>query len=350
LADASVGARPPHSKATIEEVAREAGVSVATVSRALRGLPHVAEPTKARVREAAAKLRYVADPNAAGLASGRSRIAGFVAPLFGTWYASEVASGVEQELALANYDLLIAAVSLPIEAEEVVQRLRSLASRLDGVILVDFFPAVDEVLSLPPTLAAISLGDSGVPVPTVCIDDRAAARTAAAHLLGLGHRRVAVVGDQSVQGYKSPVPANRRRGFEDAHRNAGVAVDPSLVRRGNFTIAGGHAATAELLALPDPPTAIFFESDEMAFGGLHAARERGVRVPDDLSIVGFDDHDASAPFELTTIRQPVADLGRTAAKLLLETLDGRGAAEQPVRVELPTELVVRATTAPPAGP
>ena len=193
------------AKATIEQVAAAAGVSVATVSRALRGLPHVAESTKAKVRAAAASLDYVADPNAAGLASGRSRIAGFVAPLFGTWYAAEVISGAEEALAAAGYDLLIAAVSLPIETNEVLLRLRTLASRLDGVILVDFFPPTDQPSPLP-FLPVISLGAAGVPGPTVCIDDEAASHAATAHLIELGHRRIAIVGDQSARGYRSPVP------------------------------------------------------------------------------------------------------------------------------------------------
>lgn len=332
------------AKATIEAVAAEAGVSVATVSRALRGLPHVAEATKTRVRLAAAKLQYVADPNAAGLASGRSRIAGFVAPLFGTWYAAEVISGAEEALAEAGYDLLIAAVSLPIETNEVLQRIRSLASRLDGVVLVDFFPPTDQesLLDLP----VVSLGASGVPGPTVCIDDEAASAAATRHLLELGHRRIAIVGDQSARGYRSPVPVRRRAGFEAAHKAAGVSFDPALEAAGDFTIAGGAAATERLLALAQPPTAIFFQSDEMAFGGLQVARERGIRIPQELSIVGFDDHDAASPFGLTTIRQPVHDLGRTAARLLLGALDGE-VLDQQLRVEIPTELVVRTTTARP---
>ncbi len=335
------------AKATIEQVAAAAGVSVATVSRALRGLPHVAESTKAKVRAAAASLDYVADPNAAGLASGRSRIAGFVAPLFGTWYAAEVISGAEEALAAAGYDLLIAAVSLPIETNEVLLRLRTLASRLDGVILVDFFPPTDQPSPLP-FLPVISLGAAGVPGPTVCIDDEAASRAATTHLIELGHRRIAVVGDQSARGYRSPVPSRRRAGFEGAHAAAGLAFDPLLEAAGDFTIAGGAAATERLLALDRPPTAIFFQSDEMAFGGLQIARERGIRVPEDLSIVGFDDHDAATPFGLTTVRQPVHDLGRTAAQMLLGALDGK-ALDPHLLVEMPTELVIRSTTAPPAG-
>jgi len=182
-------------------------------------------------------------------------------------------------------------------------------------------------------------------VATVGATNWAGGLSAARHLLELGHRRIAVIG--------GPVAmlCSRARisGYAAALASAGIDLDPALIRHGNFHHDGGYQAARELFELPDPPTAIFAGSDEQAFGVAEAARVTGRRIPEDLSVVGFDDLPISRWFSppLTTVRQPLADMGRIAAEMLLTMIDGRELSGR--QVELATELVVRSSTAPPPG-
>jgi LacI family transcriptional regulator, repressor for deo operon, udp, cdd, tsx, nupC, and nupG len=310
------------SKATIDDVAREAGVSTATVSRALRNHPYVAEATRQRVQDAAERLLYVANPNAARLASGHSRTIGLLAPLLTSWYTSEVVAGVEEVLEQARYDLLIGTAN-PVARERIFRGDAKFQQRVDGAILVDVFCSergARQLAELDHPVAV--LGERLKSVTSVSVDNALGARRAARHLIDLGHRRIALVGGHAHRDVSHNVPTERHAGFTSALRKAGLTLPNHYVVDGDFTIEGGHRAMNDLMGNTDRPTAVFFMSDEMAFGGLHALRALGLTAGHDVSVVGFDDHPAAEAFGLTTIRQPVRDIGRLGAQLMLQMLQG----------------------------
>lgn len=340
--DEEAGAR---RRATIDDVAAAAGVSVATVSRAMRGLPNVALATRERVATVAERLAYRADPAAARLATGRSRSVALAVPLLNSWYFSQVVSGAEAVCAAEGYDMIVMGVTGDDARDALLDDTSSIQRRVDGVIFVDV-PLHDDHADLLAAngLAVVTIGNLTSRFPSLVVDDVMVGSLAVEHLVGLGHRRIALIGGQHDDPLGFHVPDDRRSGYVAALDGVGLEADPALAALGNFSVLGGRDATHSLLALDDPPTAVFAMSDEMAFGALLAAREAGIRVPDDLSVVGVDDHDVSIVIGLTTVRQPVADHGAHAARLLIAQLEG--ACAGPELHERPFELVVRDTTGP----
>lgn len=332
-------------RATIEDVAAAAGVSVATVSRAIRGLPNVAISTRERVSKVADELSYRADPAASRLATGRSQSVGVAVPLLNYWYFSQVVSGAEAVLAAEGYDMIVIGVAGDDARRALLDGATSIHRRVDGLVFVDVPLGDDDTEFLRSRgLAVVTVGNHNAHFPSIGIDDVAVGEIAAEHLLGLGHTRIGIIGGQTGGPLDFPVPDLRRTGYERALRRARIDVDPALEVVGNFSVLGGRDAADSLLATHDRPTAVFAMSDEMAFGALLSAREHGLDVPGEISIVGVDDHDVSVVVGLTTVRQPVADHGARAARLVIEQLTGREVG--PTRVERPVELVVRSTTAP----
>lgn len=334
-------------RATIEDVALAAGVSVATVSRALRGLPNVAESTRLKVQEIALELRYRADPAASRLATGKSRSVAVAVPLLNGWYFSHVVAGIEAVCAESGYDTIVIGLAGKGTQHGFFQDYESLHRRADGLIIVDVSLPDEEVATVKSFgLALVTVGPQLPGTPSAGIDDVAVGRLATGHLLELGHRRIGLIGGTTVDPYEYLVPHLRHEGFELAHAEAGLTTDPSLYAIGNFTVQGGYDAAIELLSRDDRPTAIFAQSDEMAFGILHAARDLGVSVPGELSVIGVDDHDVAAVLGLTTVHQDIDQHGARAARLMLEMLAGLDV--EPRRHNNPIRLVERATTSRPA--
>lgn len=310
------------SRSTIDDVARLAGVSTATVSRALRDHPYVTAATKSKVLAAVESLRYVANSNASRLASGQSRTVGLIAPMLTSWYTTEVIVGVEEVLAEARYDLLIGTAN-PAARQRMFNGDARFQQHTDGVILVDVFCGDDGARRLAKLDApVVVLGEHLSTVTSASVDNGLGARLAAEHLIALGHRRIALVGGHTEIDVAHNVPQERETGFREALAAADIDLPDEYVADGDFTIEGGRRTVLELLDLPTPPTAVFMMSDEMAFGALWALRERGLQVGVDLSVVGFDDHPVAAAVGLTTVRQPVRDLGRLGARLMLDALAG----------------------------
>lgn len=329
---------------TIDDVAELARVSVATVSRALRGLPNVAPTTRVRVEEAAETLRYRPDPAAARLATGRTTTVALAIPVLDSWYFTKVMAGAEAVLSGAGYDTLI----FSLDSDETRHRVLTgpLVRRADGLILVDLHLYDDELRAL--LLHGVRIATIGYEIPgasTVIVDDRRVAREAVSHLTELGHRRIGLISGATDDPQGFAVPQLRREGYHDELRRNGIDIVPSFDVGGNFSVIGGYEAACELLALPEPPTAIFAMSDEMAFGVWRAASERGLSIPDDLSVVGIDDHEVSEVLGLTTVQQQVAEHGSVAAELLLRHLSG--AVDEPQSHTVATGLVLRSSTAPP---
>lgn len=327
---------------TIREVAAEAGVSVATVSRALRGLPSVAPATRSRVLEVADRLRYVPDPYAARLASTRAHTIIVAVPLPGQWYYAQVVAGVEAVASDAAIDLQLHVVGDDRQRRRFVEDVLPQQRRIDGAVLVDIPLENEQVRTLVDRgTTLVGVGQHIEGLVTIGIDNRRAAYEATAHLVSCGRDRIGLLGGMPQGRTHLSIPGEREAGYREALADSGHAVDERLVVNGNFSVSGGFDATMELLASDSLPDGLFALSDEMAAGAIQAARSSGVGVPDQLALVGFDDHEFAEPMGLTTVRQPVAELGELAAQALLDAVEGTPWGE--VRV-VPHELVVRDTT------
>jgi LacI family transcriptional regulator, repressor for deo operon, udp, cdd, tsx, nupC, and nupG len=332
--------------AGIEDVAARAGVSTATVSRALRGLPKVSAATRRRVLVAARELDYVASATASSLASGRTSTVAVVSPYVSRWFFGQVIGAAVTVLRDAGFDLLLYTVDTSERRTRFFKEL-PLRRRVDAVMIVTLPLNDTEVASL--AALGIPVCTVGLEVPgfsSVRIDDVAGARSAVNHLLALGHRRIAMIAGGRSEPAHFTTPDDRRTGYTTALTAAGIGVQSDWDVDGDYTVDGGEQAMASLLACPTLPTAVFAQSDEMAMGALRAIRKVGLHCPEDISVVGFDDHEMAALFDLTTVGQPVQQQGALAARRLLSALSGSAF---PTSEEIPTHMIVRGTTCPPSG-
>lgn len=352
--------------AGLDDVARAAGVSTATVSRALSGRGRTSEETRARVRAAAERLGYVASATASSLASGRAENIGVVVPLMDRWFFATVLDGIASALAPHGYDITLYNLT-----DDAAQRRRLFDTalrrgRVDGLIVLAVELSDAEVARLSSLgLPVVGLGVPRAELPGLRVDDTAVGRVATEHLLALGHRDIAHIGlSREASSGPLDIPTRRRRGFDEAvaaARKAGSIVTARFAEA-DFTVEGGRGAASALLSRHDRPTAVFAASDEMAYGVLAAARDRRLSVPGDLSVIGVDGHDLAGLFDLTTIDQfPHAQGERAGAAILAALGVGElgaagisaagisavGAASAPA--DLPFELMTRGTTAPPSG-
>lgn len=332
-------------RATIVDVGVAAGVSIKTVSRVFNDAPNVSEAVRKRVREAADTLDYHPNVFAQGLVRRRSHLIGLLYENPSPSYVVELQMGVLDRLKATRYRLVVIPISSVTDrAAEVVGLLRSAA--LDGVVLAP--PASDNPRILRDLTAAgirfarIAPTQEFEAGPSNVIDDVAAARQAAEHLLALGHVAVAVIkGDPT-----HAATAARMAGYREAFEAAGVALEANLIEPGLFTRTSGHEAASRLFDRGARMTAILAQNDDMAVGAMMAARERGVSVPEDLSIVGFDDSEVSRITwpRLTTVKQPVFDMAAVAAEMVVAQLDGTPVT---MRQDHPHELIVRESSGPP---
>jgi len=322
---------------TIARVAALAGVGVGTVSRVLNDSGAVSTSTRRRVEEAIDALGYEPSAAARALSTGRTMSIGVVAPFLTQPSVVERLRGVARRVADADYRLLLFDVERPDRLYDSVGHF-AVNGRVDGLLVVS--------LALPEGFRAgsvpIVLVDRENPdLPSVHIDDEAGGRLATEHLLELGHTRIAFVGDIEENPYGFDSSARRRRGYAAALHDAGVAIDPALVRTGPHGRDAARALARDLLEAAVPPSAIFAASDDQALGVLEAAESASVSVPDRLSVVGFDDLEVARYAHLTTVAQPLEASGARGVDLLLDALAG----ERPRSEQLDCELVVRGTTA-----
>jgi LacI family transcriptional regulator, galactose operon repressor len=332
-------------RVTIREIADRAGVSIATVSRVLNGRGDVSDETRELVSRVIQENGYTANRSARGLSSGRTGLVGVLVPLlFPAYFAGLLAGAAE---AFGEQDLQIVLSPTQGEHDREVSVLERLHGLTDGALIILPEESSDELARLL---------DSGylfvVLDPLMQLDDRipsvSAAHTSGAgqavrHLLQLGHRRIGHIAGPS--GWVAT--EDRLRGYHAALGAAGILPDPKLTLEALPEIDAGREASEQLLDLPEPPTAIFCFNDNIAIGAIQAARARGLRVPEDVSVVGFDDveHATIVTPALTTVRQPLAEMGRTAVSLLIRLLERQRF--ETLHVELATRLVVRDSTAPP---
>lgn len=334
--------------ATIADVARHAGVGLGTVSRVLNHSPQVRDETRARVQAAIDALEYRPNPLARGLSLGRGHTVGVIVPFFTHASAVERLRGVVQGLEHSAYDLVLFNVASPFHPEEPFHALTG-PHRADGLLVMSLPAPAHDLERLRragvPVVLVDSHGDAATVVRT---DDRVGGRLATEHLVGLGHRRIAFIGEDPGNSFGFTATVDRERGYRDVLLDEGLPLRDNWVRHGPHDHGVAQRTAEDLLALAEPPTAVFASSDVQALGVLAAAAERGLRVPQDLSVIGFDDIELSSYAGLTTVRQPLYESGRLAARLLLDVLEGR-AEPEPREHRLELELVERTTTSPPGG-
>ena len=330
---------------TIARVASLAGVGVGTVSRVLNDSGSVSASTRARVLEAITELEYEPSAAARALSTGRTLAIGVVAPFFTEPSVVERLRGVTHRLSGAGYQVGLYDVERPEQAEEI---LRSLAAsrRVDGLLVVSLPPSPKQLERLETAKVPVVMVDRRVDGAwSVYTDDVAGGRMATEHLLELGHRRIAFLGDDEQSPFGFTSSRLRRQGFEEALGDAGLAPEPLLMRTAPHRRDAARQLAHELLRLPVPPTAVFAASDHQALGVLEAAESAGVPVPERLSVIGYDDVELARYTGLTTVSQPLEASGARGAELLLGALSGA-----PVRAEeMRLELRIRDTTGPAAG-
>lgn len=356
------------SKLTIQDIARLAGVSKATVSRVINQKANVDPATRERVLRIINEKGFVPSITASGLAGGKSRLIGVLSPPL-TWpFVPEIMRGVAEVMDASSYEIVLYSINPQ----------RSHGDALDRIIGMRLTSGLLVILPGQLTRHLTDLRDHGLPIvviddqgplidlPWVGIDNRKSAYQATRHLIELGHRRIAHI--EGPPDFR--VTIERRGGYKQALLEAGITPDPRLMLSGNFVLEGGQDCAETLFSLDagERPTAIFSANDYMAYGVMEAATRRGIRIPEDLALVGFDDTLLSAYIKptLTTVSQPFYEMGNTAVELLLSYVDphiaqnvslngkqqndtkpqsllssAKGGVDEPVRYQLPTRLIVR---------
>jgi LacI family repressor for deo operon, udp, cdd, tsx, nupC, and nupG len=332
--------------ARIQDVAKLADVSTATVSRALANPERVSPEARARVFEAIAKTGYVPNPAARTLRSQKTFMVLVVLPDLANTFFSKILRGIEETLFEAGYGMIISDLDGSPEKEAHFAAFTA-AGRVDGAILLNghlFGQSRDgkgQAARINIPLVALCEAIPGADIPQIEIDNRAAASRMTRHLASLGHRTIAYVSGPS----ENVLERERFQGYREGLQETGLPFDPALVIPGDFTIESGVAAGEKLVAQSKRPSAVFCTSDEMAIGLMRTLLSAGLRVPGDISVAGFDDIEFAAVAEpsLTTIHQPRRELGQAAASVLIDLLQGRPA---PKSIRLETELVLRDSVAP----
>jgi len=332
-------------RVTIREVADLAGVSIATVSRVLNGRDDVSDETREAVTRVIRDNGYRANRSARGLSAGRTGLIGVLVPLVYPAYFAGILAGAAEALAERGMQIVLSPTGGEHDREvSVLDRLHGVS---DGALIILPEESSEELQRLLDSGYRFVVLDPLMPlderIPSVSAAHTSGADQAMRHLLELGHRRIAQI--TGPNGWVAT--EDRRRGYRAALASAGILPDPALETHAIPEIEPGRIAAERLLALPEPPTAIFAFNDNIAIGAIQAARARGLRVPEDLSVVGFDDveHATIVTPSLTTVRQPLAEMGRTAVSLLNRLLEGQRF--ETLHVELATRLVVRDSTAAP---
>lgn len=340
---------PPEKRVTIRDVARVAGVSPGTVSRAINNSPLVNEDTHRRIMKVVEELNYTPNVVARRLSLGRTLAVVVMVPFFTRPSVSERLNGVVSSLSHSQYDLVIHNIGTPEQRatcfEEVPRR-----EQADGALIISLTPTDEEAARLADADVPIVLIDAEHPSlrgghHQVTVDDVAGGRIATEYLIGLGHARIGFVGDRADNPFNFTSSRNRYVGYREALEEADIPVRPEYYEEGPHGRRTARQLARKMLALTEPPTAIFAASDTQAVGVLEAAREAGRRVPEDLSVIGYDDIKLADILRLTTMAQLLFESGQRGVELLLETLENPET--EPVYEVLPTELVVRETTAPP---
>ncbi|MCK5427900.1 MAG: LacI family DNA-binding transcriptional regulator [Anaerolineales bacterium] len=340
----------PVKPATIRDVAKLAGVGLGTVSRVINNSPLVSEATRERVNLAIADLTYVPNPTARRLSLRKTLTIAAIAPFFTRPSFTERLRGIENSLAESEYDLIIYNVETVERRESLIREIPR-RERVDGVIIIALSPREEDIPFLSQADVPVVLVDTNHPSLTmlnrVVVDDIEGGYTATQHLINLGHRRIGYISDPLENPFNFTSSLYRYRGYTQALEDAGISYRHDYHGQGEHGRYEAHRLSKQMLSLPDRPTAIFAASDTQAMGVMEAARELKMRIPDDLSVIGYDDIEVAEYLGLTTIRQLLFESGQRGVDILLNALENPS--KGPVCEKLPTELIVRQTTATPSA-
>ncbi|WP_237152884.1 LacI family DNA-binding transcriptional regulator [Oryzibacter oryziterrae] len=338
----------PFMRPTIKDIAEKTGVGLGTVSRVLNDSPRVSKGTRDKVLSAIAELNYVPSPAARGLSLGKTLTLAVIVPFFTRSAFVERLHGVENTTADSKYDLVIYNVE---SAEKRDRYFRTVPDRrrVDGMIIISLSPSEADRRHLGKSgVPTVFLDVNGAPslgFDRILIDDVEGGRLATEHLISLGHTHIGFLGDVPQEGFNHTSSSDRHAGYCRALTAAGLPIVEAYRTDGVF---GRHIArelSSRMLSQPDRPTAIFASNDTQAMGVLEAARDLGLRVPEDLSVVGYDDIEMAEYLGLTTVHQPLFESGKLSVDTLLQRIEDPS--RQPVTSTLAVELIVRRTTAPP---
>jgi len=333
------------SKVTIVEVAKKAQVSLGTVSRVINNDVHVAPETRERVSAVMQEMQYVANRQARGLKGMKTNVIGALVPDLATSYIGGIMHGIDTELSLHKFDLMLFThhrIAIK-EASYVADMVQGM---VDGLLLVlprNIADYTDTLTRHKFPFVVIDHQGSGDPCPAVGATNWQGGYNATEYLIKQGHKRIGFITGSMDLGCSQ----DRLKGYRSALRTHHIPEMPELVYEGDFNQPDGYAGASAFLELPIPPTAIFASNDVMAMGVMDAVRNRNLRIPDDISVVGFDNIPQSAMINpsLTTVQQPLEQMGRVATQMLLGIL--KTPKKDVNRIELPTELIIRSSTSVP---
>ncbi|MCN5965422.1 DNA-binding transcriptional regulator CytR [Escherichia coli] len=335
-------AKKQETAATMKDVALKAKVSTATVSRALMNPDKVSQATRNRVEKAAREVGYLPQPMGRNVKRNESRTILVIVPDICDPFFSEIIRGIEVTAANHGYLVLIGDCAHQNQQEKTFIDL-IITKQIDGMLLLGsrlpFDASIEEQRNLPPMVMANEFAPE-LELPTVHIDNLTAAFDAVNDLYEQGHKRIGCIAGPE----EMPLCHYRLQGYVQALRRCGIMVDPQYIARGDFTFEAGSRAMQQLLDLPQPPTAVFCHSDVMALGALSQAKRQGLKVPEDLSIIGFDNIDLTQFCDppLTTIAQPRYEIGREAMLLLLDQMQGQHVGSGSRLMDC--ELIIRGST------
>ena len=334
--------------ATIRDVARVAGVGLGTVSRVINNSPQVSDPTRRRVLEAIEALDFHPSPIARRLSLGKTLTIAAIAPFFTRPATVERLRGVELTIAGTEYDLIVFSVESP-ERRDATLREVTRSQRVDGALVISLPPRDGELETLQASPVPVVLIDVNNPemegFSRVVVNDFEGGRRATQHLLALGHRRVGYISDPFDEPFLYTASRMRFQGYQQALQEAGIEPAEVWHQHGEHGRYEAERLAIALLSLQNAPTAIFAASDTQAIGVMEAARKMGLNVPNDLSVVGYDDIELAEYMGLTTVRQPLFESGAEGVRLLLQAIADRSAPPRTVRLQ--TEVIPRRTTAQP---
>lgn len=339
----------PHTwpmPATIRDVAKKAGVGLGTVSRVLNESPRVSEATRQRVLDVIEELEYIPSPLARKFSLGKTLTIAAAIPFFTRPSAVGRLRGIANTLADTEYDLIVIDLEEPERHEAYFSKLAR-GVQVDGVLLISIAPkreTLERIVQIGTPLVLIDVNDPAlVEYNRVIVDDVQGGRLATNYLLESGHHQVGYIGDSYSEGEYFTSSTHRLEGYRLALEEAGIQARDDCCSQGPHGRYEARLMANEMLQLEDPPTAIFAASDTQAVGVLEAARDAGLQVPQDLSVIGYDDIEIAEHLGLTTVRQLLFESGERGVKLLLEKIQDPHKESQ--TIELPTELIVRDTTA-----
>lgn len=330
---------------TIYDVAKQAGVGIGTVSRVLNESPNVRSETRRRVLDAIEQLNYRPSPIARRLSLRKTLTIGVIVPFLTRPSVVERLRGIEAVVAQSDYDLIVYNVETPNRRDAYFHDIPA-SNRVDGMIIISLRPSDQDVQHWKAAGIPVVLVDTEHPgLHRVVVDDVAGGRLATRHLIELGHRHIAYVGDPEESAFSFTSSRDRYLGYRQALSRHDLPFRSEYHQAAEHGRKQAHQITRLLLAVDTAPTAVFAASDTQAFGVIEAARDMGLQVPGDLSVIGFDDVEVAELLDLTTIRQPLFESGRRGIELLLRAIDTPQV--EPIREQMPLELVVRKTTARP---